>query len=60
LKLRVFGFGFFQDGNVGVGVFPQRKKIFVSGKRPNAGGIGIRSLRGPRLQSVGMSQMVRY
>ena len=24
VQLRVFGFGFFQDGNVGVGVFPQR------------------------------------
>jgi len=46
LELRVLRFGFLQDGNVGVGVFPQRKKIFVGGERPNAGGIGIRALRG--------------
>src|SRR5579864_973074 len=52
LQLRVLRFGFFQDGNVGVGVFPQRKKIFVGGERPDAGGIRIRSLRGFRLQSV--------
>jgi hypothetical protein len=26
LQLRVFGFGFFQDGDVGVGVFPEGKK----------------------------------
>src|SRR5579864_7834661 len=56
LQLRVLRFGFFQDGNVGVGVFPQRKKIFVGGERPNAGGIGIRvlplSVKSFRLQSV--------
>ena len=46
MQLRVLRFGFLQDGNVGVGVFPQRKKIFVGGERPNAGGIGIRALRG--------------
>jgi integrase len=44
LQLRVLRLGFLQDGNVGVGVFPEGKKIFVSGERPNAGGIGIRSL----------------
>ena len=27
LLLGVFGFGFFQDGNVGVGVFPEREEI---------------------------------
>ena len=31
LQLRVLRFGFLQDGNVGVGVFPQREKIFVGG-----------------------------
>jgi hypothetical protein len=33
LQLRVLRFSFFQDWNVGVGVFPQRKKIFVGGLR---------------------------
>jgi hypothetical protein len=31
LQLRVLPLGFFQDGNVGVGVFPQREKILVGG-----------------------------
>ena len=44
LQLRVLGFGFFQDGDVGVGVFPEREEIFVGGERPDAGRIGIRSL----------------
>jgi hypothetical protein len=33
--------------------FPEREEVFVGGKRSYAGGIGIRSLRGSRLQSVG-------
>src|SRR4029077_2505379 len=45
-------FGFLQNGNFGVGVFPQREEIFVGGKRPNAGGIGVRALRGLRLKRV--------
>jgi len=44
-----------QNGSVGVGVFPQGEEIFVGGERPDPGGIGIRSLRGPRLQGVGPS-----
>src|SRR5208282_165335 len=55
LQLRVLRFGFSQDGDVGIGVFPEGEKISVGGKRPDAGGIGIRSLRGSRLQSVGTS-----
>jgi hypothetical protein len=43
LQLRVLSFGFLQDGNVGVGVFPEGEEIFVSGERPDAGGVGIRS-----------------
>ena len=31
LQLRVLRFGFLQDGNVGVGVFPQREEVLVSG-----------------------------
>jgi hypothetical protein len=44
LQLRVLCFGFFQDWDVGVGVFPEGEEIFVGGERPDAGGIGIRSL----------------
>src|ERR1035437_6227085 len=55
LQLRVLGFGLLQDGNVGVGVFPEREEIFVGGERPDAAGIGIRSLRSSRLQGVSAS-----
>jgi hypothetical protein len=53
LQLCVLSFGLLEDGDVGVGVFPEREEAFVSGERPNAGGVGIRALRGSRLQSVG-------
>src|SRR3984893_2484566 len=52
MQLRVLSLGFLQDRNIGVGVFPEREEIFVGGERPDAGRIGIRSLRGSRLQSV--------
>ena len=39
LQLRVFRFGFLQDGNARVGVFPQREEIFVVGQRSGADGI---------------------
>jgi hypothetical protein len=29
LQLRVLGLGFFQDGDVGVGVFPEGEEIFI-------------------------------
>jgi len=45
LQLRVLRFGLLQDGNVGIGVFPKGKEIFVGGKRPSAGSIGVHSLR---------------
>jgi len=38
----VLRFGFLQDWNVRVGVFPHREKIFVGGQRPDAGGIGMK------------------
>src|ERR1019366_9126047 len=61
LQLRVLRFGLLQDGDVGVGVFPEREKIFVSGERPDAGGIRVRSLRGSRLQRIGTSHaQMRY
>src|SRR5271169_3943354 len=55
LQLRVLRFGLLQDGDVGVGVFPESKKIFVGGERPHASSIGIRTLRGLRLQGIGTS-----
>jgi hypothetical protein len=55
LQLGVLRFGFLQDGNFGVGIFPQREEIFVGGECADAGGIGIRSLRRSRLQGVSAS-----
>src|ERR1019366_1626776 len=52
LQLRVLRLGLLQDGDVGVGVFPEGEEIFVGGERPDAGGVGIGSLRGSRLQRV--------
>ncbi len=52
LQLRVLRLGFFEDGDVGIGVFPEREKIFIGGEGPHTSGIGIRTLRGSRLQSV--------
>src|SRR5271167_3056187 len=31
LQLRVLGFGFFQDGDVGVGVFPEGEEVLICG-----------------------------
>jgi hypothetical protein len=31
LQFRVLGFGLFQDGDVGVGVFPEREEILIGG-----------------------------
>ena len=55
LQLRVLGFGGFVDGDVGVGVFPEGEEILVGGERTDVGSIGIRSLRGSRLQGIGAS-----
>jgi hypothetical protein len=48
LQLRVLRLGFLQEGDVGVGVFPEGEEVFVGGERPDAGDIGIRPLRGSR------------
>jgi hypothetical protein len=56
LQLRVLRLGFFQDGDVGVGVFPEREEIFVSREGADAGSIGIRTLRSSRLQGIGAGQ----
>jgi hypothetical protein len=45
----VLGFGLLQDGNVRVGVFPEREEVFVSGERPDASGVSVSALRSPCL-----------
>jgi hypothetical protein len=45
MQLRVLRFGIFQDGDVGVGFFPEREEILLGGERADAGGVGIGSLR---------------
>jgi hypothetical protein len=55
LQLRVLRLGLFQDGDVGVGVFPEGEEILIGGERPNARDIDIRSPRGSRLQGIGTS-----
>jgi hypothetical protein len=52
LQPRVLVLGLPQDGDVGIGVFPEGEEISISGKRPDAGGIGISALRSSRLQRV--------
>ena len=52
----VFSLCFFQDGDIGIGVFPEGEEIFVGGERAHAGGIGVGSLRSSRLHGVGASQ----
>jgi hypothetical protein len=39
LQLRVLRFGLLQNGDVRVGIFPEREEVFVGGERPDAGGI---------------------
>jgi hypothetical protein len=55
MQVRVLCLGFLQDGDVGTGDFPESEEVFVGGKRPDAGRIGIRSLQSSRLQDVGTS-----
>ena len=52
LQLRVLGFGLLQDGDVGVGVFPEGEEIFVGSECSDAGSIGVCSLRVFRLQRI--------
>src|ERR1700731_964275 len=53
LQLGVFSFGGDEDRDVRVGTFPEREEVSVGSERPDAGGIGIRALRGSRLQGIG-------
>ncbi len=59
LQLCVLRLGFIQDGDVGVGVFPEAEEILVGCECPDAGGVGISALRGVRLRGVttGHSEM---
>jgi hypothetical protein len=52
LDLRVFGSGLFEDGNIGVGVFPQREEIAVAGEGPAVGSGGGGSSVCPCLKRV--------
>jgi hypothetical protein len=55
LQLRVLGFSLLVDGDVGIGVLPESEEVFVGSECSDAGCIGIRSLRGSRLQGIGAS-----
>jgi hypothetical protein len=52
LQLGVLRLGFFEDGDIGVGVFPESEEILIGGERPDTSGIGVRALRGSRLQRI--------
>src|SRR5271154_2911203 len=44
LQLGVLCLGLFQDGDVRIGIFPEREEIFVGSEGAEAGGVGIRAL----------------
>ena len=44
LQPRVLRLGLLQDGDVGVGIFPEGEEVFVGSERADAGGICIRSV----------------
>jgi hypothetical protein len=41
LQLGVLGFGLLEDGDVGVGIFPEGEEVFVGREGADAGGVGI-------------------
>ena len=55
LQFCVLRLGFLQYRNISIRLIPEGEKLFVGGERPDSGGIGIRSLRGFRLQGIGAS-----
>jgi hypothetical protein len=59
LQLRVLRLGLLQEGDVGVGVFPEREESFVRGDRPHAGGVGMRPTRLLQTRLVG-EQLVGF
>ena len=44
LQLCILGFGLLQDGDVGVGVFPECEEVLVGGKGTGASSISICTL----------------
>ena len=52
LQLGVFSFGFFQDGNIAVGIFPQREEVVVGGAGLGEGGVGLGALGGRSFKRV--------
>src|SRR6266478_451985 len=55
-QLRILSLGLLQDGDVWVGVFPQREEIFVRAECPDAGRVGVRALQGSCLHYVGAGE----
>jgi hypothetical protein len=51
LKLRVFGLDLLKDGNVGIGVFPERKEITVGDLR--FGGVALHCVGAGETESYG-------
>jgi hypothetical protein len=52
LQLCVLGFGLLQDGDVGIGIFPEREEVFVGSECPDAGGIGVSACEVSCLQGI--------
>jgi hypothetical protein len=52
LQLRVLGFGSFKDGNVGVGIFPEREEILIRGS--GFGGVALQCV------GTGETEMAEY
>jgi hypothetical protein len=48
LQLRVLRLGLLEDGDAGIGVFPEREEILVGQECPGAGSIGVHAPRGLR------------
>jgi hypothetical protein len=44
LQRRILRPGCFEDGEIRIGIFPEREELLIGGDRPSTGSIGIRSL----------------
>ncbi len=56
LQLRVLGFGTDENWNVGVGVFPKRKEIFVGGAGLGSGTFSSSTFRELHVHRVGLGE----
>jgi hypothetical protein len=56
LQLRVLRFGLLQDGDFGVGVFPEGDEIVVGCASFRADAVGLRTLQGLCLKRVGATE----